>query len=240
MFDTRWVPAPVEPFPPWDAHVSGSVGDGFGWTFDVDPPGAPELPPEWDEDLDGPLGFLDDLEHDLDRAHGPDEDLPDDPADAGLWAVPGLSGAGDGASGLSRASVAALAETKASWEALRRAEARCYRSLTALEAGDAVGESGYRSTSRLLTDHVRIDPAEGLRLPRHARALTATVSSSGAVVSAELPATAAQVRAGVIGPGHVEVIRTTMKRLSAVAGLNPGTLAVTETELAELAATDSP
>jgi len=230
---------PVDSSPPWDERVPGSVDDGFGWTFDVDPPGAPELPPEWDEDLDGPLEFLGFLD-DLDVAHGLDEGLLDDPADVGQWAVPGLPGTGDGESGLSRASVAALAETTASWEALRRAEARCYRSLTALAACDAVGESGYRSTARLLTDHVRIDPAEGLRLARHARALTGSVSPTGAPLPAALPATAVQVSAGVIGPGHVEVIRTTMNRLAAVAGVDPDTLAVTETELAQLATTRSP
>ena len=150
------------------------------------------------------------------------------------------AGEGDGGGGLSAAAAAALAETAAAWQALRRAEARCYRALTALEDCDAVGETGYRATSRLLTDHVRIDPAEGRRLARHARALTATTSPTGAPVPAPLPATAIQVDAGVIGSGHVEVIRTAMRRLAAVAGLAPDTLATTEAQLAQLATTRSP
>src|ERR1700712_4015929 len=137
--------APVDPSPPWDAHLPPPLDRGEeSW---------------WDDDPDRPK---------LDDVLGWDELCEDPVEDAEQWAVPGLSGTGDGGSGLSRASVAALAETKASWEALRRAEARCYRSLTALAACDAVGESGYRSTARLLTDHVRIDAAEGLRLARHA------------------------------------------------------------------------
>jgi hypothetical protein len=175
------------------------------------------------------------------------EDAAEFPEPAELWAVPGICAAdadaegGDSGGGrLSRATLAALAETAAAWEALRRVQARCYRALTALEACDAVGETGYRSTSRLLTDHVRVDPAEGLRLARHARALTGSVSPTGAAVPAELPATAEQVTGGVIGPGHVEVIRTTMRRLAAVPGLAPDVLITTEAELAGLAALHSP
>jgi hypothetical protein len=48
------------------------------------------------------------------------------------------------------------------------------------------------------------------------------------------------VTAGLIGPGHVEVIRTTLRRLGAVDGLEPEVLATTEAELAELATTHSP
>jgi hypothetical protein len=190
--------------------------------------------------------------HDLDHWHDLD-DLDDAPSgrvagasDApGSWAVPGVpatdgDAGGEPGGGLSRAGAAALAETAAAWEALRRAQARCYAALSALEACDAVGESGYRSTSRLLTDHVRIDPSEGLRLARHARALTATVSPTGAAVPASLPATAEKVAAGVIGPGHVEVIRTTIRRLAALPELEPDVLATTERELAELAGTHSP
>ncbi len=73
--------------------------------------------------------------------------------------------------GLSAGSRAALAETAAAFTALRLAQARCYRAITSLEAGDAVAESGYRNLSRLLNDHVRIDDKEATRLARHARSL---------------------------------------------------------------------
>ncbi len=162
------------------------------------------------------------------------------------WAVPGVSGVGAAQSGddeggrLSRATLAALAETAAAWEALRRVQARCYAALSALEDCDAVGETGYRATSGLLTEHVRINPDEGRRLARHARSLATSVSPTGAPVPAQLPATAGKVTAGVIGPGHVEVIRTTMLRLAALPGLAPEVLATTETQLAELATIHSP
>ena len=160
--------------------------------------------------------------------------------------MPGVSGVGAAESGddeggrLSRATLAALAETAAAWEALRRVQARCYAALSALEDCDAVGETGYRATSGLLTEHVRINPDEGRRLARHARSLTTSVSPTGAPLPAQLPATAGKVTGGVIGPGHVEVIRTTMLRLSALPGLDPEVLATTETQLAELATLHSP
>ena len=232
MFDTGWVAAPVEPSPPWDAHLPPPWQEPAGWVAD-------ELAPFPDGDDPGWPHRGDDLA--LDPADDLDELLADDPDDpdgggdgSGSWAVPAVAaGEGDGGGGLSRAAAAALAETAASWQALRRAEARCYRALTALEGCDAVGETGYRATSRLLTDHVRIDPAEGRRLARHARALASTVSPTGAPVPAALPATAVQVSAGVIGSGHVEIIRSTMRRLAAVAGLDPDTLATTEEQLAQ-------
>ncbi len=134
-----------------------------------------------------------------------------------------------------------MAETAAAFTALRLAQARCYRAITSLEAGDAVAESGYRNLSRLLNDHVRIDDKEATRLARHARSLAAPVSPTGVAIDPELPATAAVVTAGTIGPGHVEVIRTTMRRLAAVIpAIAPDILAVTETQLAQLATTHSP
>ena len=235
MFDTWWVAAPVEPSPSWDATVPGLVEDGFGWAFDAELPGPPELPPEWDEDLDGPLGFPDD--HDLDLAADAD---PGGDGDGGRWAVPGVAEA-CAAGGVSRATAVVLGEVSASWVALRRAQARCYRALTGLEASGAVGETGYRSTSRLLSDHVRIDPSEAARLARQARALAGSVSPTGTTVPADLPATAGEVDGGVIGPGHVEVIRTTMRRLNAVTPAIPAqVLVTTEAELAGLATTRSP
>src|SRR3954469_25773533 len=231
MFDTRWVAVPVDASLPWDAHLPPPLECGEeGWESD---PGWADL-----ADLDWNAAAEDAAEF-----REPGEAECCEPG--ALWAVPGVAGDGDGdggsgAGGLSRAGAAALAETAAAWQALRRAQARCYAALTALEDCDAVGESGYRSTSRLLTDHVRIDPSEGLRLARHARALATTLTPTGAAVPAVLPATAEKVTAGAIGPGHVEVIRTTMRRLSAVDGLEPDVLATTEAELAELAVTHSP
>jgi len=130
------------------------------------------------------------------------------------WAVPGLEP--DSRDGLSAASSVALAETAAAVQALRLAHARCYRALRGLQASDAVAETGYRSVTRLLEDHVRIDQSEAQRLTRHAAALATRVSPTGTPQPPDLPATAALVDDGTIGPGHVEVIRKTMRRLDAV------------------------
>jgi hypothetical protein len=91
-----------------------------------------------------------------------------------------------------------------------------------------------------MTDHLRVDPRESARLHGHARSLATGISSTGIMTPPELPATATVVDDGVIGPGHVEIIRRTMRRLAAVVGLDAETLATTEAQLAELATTRSP
>ncbi len=229
VFDTCRVTVFADPPPWWDEAPEPEPDCGFGdwrWAEHAFP----------DDDLPDPDDrFLDlDVPADTDAA---------DAAEVGEgsgWAVPGLGADHGGREGLSRASVAALHEAAASWEALRLAQARCYRALSGLHAGDAVAQSGYRSMPRLLADHLRVDDEETRRLHRHARSLTPTLSPTGTPIPAQLPATAEHVRAGVIGPGHVEVIRTTMTRLGKVPGLDPDTLATTETQLAELATTHTP
>jgi hypothetical protein len=225
VFDTGWVIEPAEPSPP-----ASSVDDA-AWLLDLDEPLPDEVadldplrPPLTGQELARFQELLDREDHTA----------------APGWAVPGIE-RGDGDDGLSGASQAALTEVGAAWEGLRRAQARCYRALVGLDASDAVAESGYRSLSRLLADHLRINPDEALRLDRHAHSLTPTVSPTGAPVPAELPATAALVAAGIIGPAHVEVIRRTLRRLAGVVpALDPDLLATTETQLAELATTHTP
>ena len=226
VFDTCRVTVFADPPPWWDEAPEPEPDCGFGdwrWAEHAFP----------DDDLPDP----DDRFLDLDV---PADTDPRDDGEGSGWAVPGLGADHGGREGLSRASVAALHEAAASWEALRLAQARCYRALSGLHAGDAVAQSGYRSMPRLLADHLRVDDEETRRLHRHARSLTPTLSPTGTPIPAQLPATAEHVRAGVIGPGHVEVIRTTMTRLGKVPGLDPDTLATTETQLAELATTHTP
>ena len=110
-----------------------------------------------------------------------------------------------------------------------------------LQASDAVAETGYKSVTRLLEDHVRIDRTEALRLTRHADSLATTTSPTGTTVPPDLPATVAVVDDGTAGPGHVEVIRKTMRRLHAVVpALADEVLATTEAQLAQLATTHAP
>jgi Domain of unknown function (DUF222) len=220
----------------------------FEQVFDTGRVTAIADPPPWrDPDPDPDDGAGDPRPAETSRDDGLlDDQLPDDAGpgyeadpDAG-WAVPGLGADHDGAGGLSRTSREALDEAAAAWTALRRAQARCYRALTGLDLSDAAAETGYRTMSRLLTDHLRLDPREATRLRGHARSLAPGVSSTGSTVPSDLPATAAVVEDGVIGSGHVDVIRRTMRRLAAVPGLDAETLATTEAQLAELAMTHSP
>ncbi len=221
--------AAAEPFPWDDDELPDAVIDAGLAAHDA---------AIWGRDDEELGGWIDDAlsaEIDAELAACTERD-----ADQPGWAVPGLGSVEDGG-GLSARSAAVLAETAAAASAVRLAQARFYRALAALEASEAVAESGYRHTSRLLAEHVRLDTAEATRLARHAHSLTPAVSPTGAEVPAALPATANHVHAGVIGPGHVEVIRRTMARLAAVTpALAEHVLATTETELAELATTRTP
>jgi hypothetical protein len=105
MFDTGWVAAPVEPSPPLECGGEQCWDDDPGWAT------LAEL--DWNAAAEDAAEFSE-----------PGE----------LWAVPGICAADSDAEGgdsgggrLSRATLAALAETAAAWEALRRVQARCYR-----------------------------------------------------------------------------------------------------------------
>lgn len=231
MFDNGLMAAPVGPsYPGWDPAddrlpywppLDEDVDDDeFGREEDLSPTRA-ELElmfPEW---------FLE------------PGSRPDDAAVG--WVVPGVGDDGSGADRLSAGSAAVLAETARAVRALRLAQARCYRALHTLQNSDAPSESGYRYLSRLLEDHLRLSPDEARRLARHAVALTPMVSPTGASVPARLPATSASVDSGVIGDGHVEVIRQTMTTLNGVVpALSEEVLATTEAQLADLAGSHSP
>ncbi|MEJ2867806.1 DUF222 domain-containing protein [Actinomycetospora sp. OC33-EN08] len=165
---------------------------------------------------------------------------PDPEPDAG-WAVPGVDpDPGRGKEKLSRSSRTALAEIADAMTAYRRAGARVYQAIAALDASDAVAESGYRDLPRLLADHARLDPAESRRLARHAEALHPRVTPAGATVEPDLPATCTMVDDGEAGDGHVEVIVKTMTRLRGVDDLDADVLATAEEQLAELARTHCP
>ncbi len=79
-----------------------------------------------------------------------------------------------------------------------------------LDARGLAGGTGYPSLAELLRDTLRISTHEARRRIAHARALTETPLVSGGTVPAALPATAAALRAGDLGPEHVEVIVTAL------------------------------
>ncbi|NYD36061.1 DUF222 domain-containing protein [Actinomycetospora corticicola] len=168
-----------------------------------------------------------------------DESRADEPG----WAVPGVTDTGSAADregGLSASSQAVLDEVDAATTAHRLAGARLYRAVTALRASDVLAETRYQRLSRLLEDHVRLDPKTVAILDRHAGALHPHVTPTGATTPAQLPATAAAVDDGVIDGHHVEIVAKTMDRLRKVDDLDETVLAVAEEQLAGLAATHSP
>jgi len=73
-------------------------------------------------------------------------------------------------------------------------------------------------------------PGGGNGAVRAARELTATVSPSGEVVAAALPATAAVMSAGVLSPEHAQVISRAVRRLPT--GLDPTARAAVRQTLA--------
>jgi Domain of unknown function (DUF222)/HNH endonuclease len=85
--------------------------------------------------------------------------------------------------------------------------------LAELDGRGAFVEQGYASLAALVRDVLRVSPREAQRRVGHARVLSETVAPSGATVSAALPRTAEAVRAGVLGPEHVDVIAKTLTGL---------------------------
>ncbi|MCD2188235.1 HNH endonuclease signature motif containing protein [Actinomycetospora soli] len=165
---------------------------------------------------------------------------PVEPVEPG-WAVPGVSEPEASSDGeVSAGSLALLAEGAAAVRARRLAGARLYRAINAIRDSDVLDETGYRRMSRLLEDHLRLDPTTVRLLERQADALRETVTPTGATTPADLPATAAVVEDGLVDEHHVEIIRKTMQRLGAVPGLGPAVLATAEEQLAALATTHSP
>ncbi|MEJ2866120.1 DUF222 domain-containing protein, partial [Actinomycetospora flava] len=79
--------------------------------------------------------------------------------------------------------------------------------------------SGDRCTRRLLETLWRIPTAEAKRLVGEARDLCPRSSLSGEPLPPRLPATATVAAAGEVGPAHIAIIRTTMRRLDRVDAL---------------------
>ncbi|MEJ2861199.1 HNH endonuclease signature motif containing protein [Actinomycetospora flava] len=79
--------------------------------------------------------------------------------------------------------------------------------------------SGDRCTRRLLETLWRIPATEAKRLVGEARDLCPRSSLSGEPLPPRLPATATVAAAGEVGPAHIAIIRTTMRRLDRVDSL---------------------
>jgi hypothetical protein len=121
---------------------------------------------------------------------------------------------------------------------LRRVYGRQLALLSELVTRNLAEARGYRSTTRLVMDLLRLSQSEVDRRLRHAEAVTSVRTVTGAELPPPLPATAAGVRAGAIGAEHVEVIRRVIGDLPAE--VDPQERELAERTLAEAAHTLDP
>jgi hypothetical protein len=98
-------------------------------------------------------------------------------------------------------------------ERMRREYAASLELLAELTTRDVAAEVGYSSLAAVLRDVLRISPAEARRRLSHATAVTEVPMISGGVTPAPLPATAAALREGALGPDHLDVITKVMREV---------------------------
>ncbi|MDQ4020417.1 MAG: HNH endonuclease [Actinomycetota bacterium] len=125
-------------------------------------------------------------------------------------------------------------------EALRDAEADLRRSYSRilgvvgqLEEENVGAAAGFGTTARLLAGVLNLSKGEARTRVEQAALLTARRSLTGQALPPSLPATAAELAAGAIGPAHVRVITTTMRRIPD--GVHPESAAQAEQTLATAA-----
>jgi len=131
-----------------------------------------------------------------------------------------------------------LDQAAAAMAEMRAAQTRLYTAIHALDTDGVAVETGHRSTSRLLEEHLHLDRGDARRLLRHADLLTPGHGLTGQPTPAALPATADAL--GVIDDRHVTVIAGTMKTVDRLEHIDPDTRDITETQLAALARDRTP
>ncbi|MGH3754233.1 MAG: DUF222 domain-containing protein [Pseudonocardiaceae bacterium] len=115
----------------------------------------------------------------------------------------------------------------------RRSYARVLDVVAELEEQRAGAAAGFGTTARLLTGVLNLPQGEAKARADQAGLLTPRRSLTGEVLPPVLPATAAELAAGAIGPAHLRVITATMRRIPP--GTHPGTVAQAEETLAHAA-----
>jgi len=93
--------------------------------------------------------------------------------------------------------------------------------------------AGFGTTARLLAGVLNLSKGEARTRVEHAGLLTPRQSLSGELLPPSLPATAAELAAGAIGPTHLRVIAAVMGRIPD--GIHPETAAQAEQTLASAA-----
>jgi uncharacterized protein YqgV (UPF0045/DUF77 family) len=92
---------------------------------------------------------------------------------------------------------------------LRQNYAEILELVSALDSRGVATEFGYPNTAGLLVHLLRISRTEARHRIAQAADLHPQTTPTGSVIEAVLPRTAAALAQGVVGVGHVEVIRTT-------------------------------
>jgi hypothetical protein len=116
---------------------------------------------------------------------------------------------------------------------LRRSYSRVLGVVAELEAEKAGAVAGFGTTARLLAGVLNLSKSEAKARADQAGLLTPRRSLTGEQLPPILPATAAELAAGAIGPAHVRVITATMRRIPPTT--HPGTVAQAEQTLAQAA-----
>ena len=116
---------------------------------------------------------------------------------------------------------------------LRRSYSRMLGVVGELEEENAGAAAGFGTTARLLAGVLNLSRGEAKARVEQAELLTPRRSLTGEVLPPILPATAAELAAGAIGPAHLRVITATMRRIPD--GTHPDTAAQAEQTLATAA-----
>ncbi|MBV9140329.1 MAG: DUF222 domain-containing protein [Pseudonocardiales bacterium] len=120
----------------------------------------------------------------------------------------------------------ALREAEADF---RRSYARVLAVVAQLDAEKVGAVAGFGTTARLLAGVLNLSKGEATARVEQAGALTPRQSLTGEALPPLLPATAAELAAGTIGPAHVRVITATLRRIPT--SLHPGVVADAEQTL---------
>ncbi|MGH3913214.1 MAG: DUF222 domain-containing protein [Pseudonocardiaceae bacterium] len=115
----------------------------------------------------------------------------------------------------------------------RQSYARVLDLIAELEVERAGATSGFGTTARLVAGVLNLSSGEARVRAEHAELLTARRSLTGEVLPPTLPATAAELAAGAIGPTHLRVITATMRRIPSTT--HPDAVAEAEQTLAQMA-----
>ncbi|MCA1673971.1 MAG: 13E12 repeat family protein, partial [Actinobacteria bacterium] len=96
---------------------------------------------------------------------------------------------------------------------LRRSYSRVLEVVSQLDEDKAGAVAGFGTTARLLAGVLNLSKGEARTRVEQAALLTPRRSLTGELLPPILPATAAELAAGAIGPTHLRVIAATMRRI---------------------------